>query len=321
MSQLGRIKPKYLTISVSNKTTSTIDAVINQMYEINVIGKLDNYVVCIERMELNLNAIPFYKAYPNDDGKFEFISFNLRSDIANVPDGTALETINLTDNYYSLYDVLTSLSKKTRVLTMDQALQFNTLPNPVTEVVWDWGLDPVGRIILNVKKSDDTSFRYWYPNFTTCPRMAEILGLSQDLFTSLGANTNVDQVQSKYPQIDCGDFLNHILLTSSLPVLMDSIDVIQSNVLTDICPLTSYSPNTAIEDQEVCNLLPSTWSLHTRQKLIYVPQQRRYLDLIAPFGLRYINIEARYIDNNKTSRVVPLPPGGTFQVKLGFYMK
>jgi hypothetical protein len=313
MSYLGRIRPKYISLGVSNLSEESTYASIHQDWGIPPIQKLDDHVVCIERLEINLNGIPFYHSNPNNTGN-EVIEIvrktNLNTDVDKKAGTTAI-SISLSKNYYSLGELLDGLN------LLFTAVPIN-LTAPTQSLKLIFGLTHSGKIKITNKSAApiDTFTNFWvkFPkNFNL------IMGFLEDDFLN-----GLLEIESTFPRIDCGDEFNHLLLVSTLPVISDSIDVVQSNCLTDISLVTGYSSSmiyktgTASTSKE---LEGSGWSLDTRQKLVYVPNERRYLDLIAPFALRYITIDAFYQNNEGLTEKVILPLGATFQIKLGFYMK
>lgn len=325
MSNLGRLKPKYISLGITNDTDDLIDASIHQDYGVAAIQKLDNYVVCIERMEINLNGIPFYRHNPTDEGN-EVIRFMQRNNADPLLD-LEIGTFTLTEDYYNLFDLFEKLNTYLYIISVP-GLIFNANYSFNLQ----FGLDEVGRINISVLYMNPGGFftappandwQYFYIIFPTYMNM--IMGFKRSNFdlanTSGAVGVWGNFATSSYPQLDCGDNLNHIILTSSLPVISDSIDVVQANVLTDVCPVSNYVPNANYPENNNYQLAGSGWSLNTRQKLIYIPTERRYLDLIAPFAMRYIQVDAFYMTNIMTSLKVQLPPGGTFQIKLGFYQK
>lgn len=320
MSNLGRIKPKYISLGLSNDQDDLIDASIHIDWPLPTINKLDNYVVCIERMEISLNAIPFYKHDPQSQGDEQIIFFNR----ADAPIGT----YTLSENYYTLWDLQNKLSSVEYQMTLPIADPITGVITP-TVILFNiyYGMDEIGRTVLDITSQTAAhvnapkNFQNFYIRFPTYLNM--ILGFQKSNFDQLNTGNGPDwggYATSFYPQLDCGDNLNHIYLTSTLPVISDSIQVVQSNVLTDTCPPSSYSPDTGYITGQY-RLEGKGWTLNTRQKFIYIPQQRRYLDLIAPFSLRYLQLDCWYMSNDQTSSKVQLPPGGTFQIKLGFYQK
>lgn len=318
MSNLGRIKPKYISVGISNDSTTLIDASIHIDWSNPTINKLDNYVVAIERMEVNLNCVPFYKANPDELGN-EKILFKDRNGGANHELDRTIGSYTLATNYYSLFDLYEQLN------AVIYTIIFPFGGSTTYSFNMQFGLDEIGRSTIDIttQKTIGNTFQNFYVVFPKYLNM--ILGFDVTNFDQANTNGGPGKwggyTKSSYPQIDCGDNLNHIFLTSSLPVISDSIQVVQSNVLTDTCPPSDYTPSVSYPDKDRYLLSGSGWSLNTRQKFIYIPSERRFLDLIAPFNLRYLQVDCWYMSNDQTSRKVQLGPGGTFQIKLGFYQK
>jgi hypothetical protein len=69
---LARLKPYYISLAVTNDDANdAIEAVIEQTFSRPVIEKSDDYVMAIERMEINLQHVPFYDAGENRHGRFQ----------------------------------------------------------------------------------------------------------------------------------------------------------------------------------------------------------------------------------------------------------
>src|SRR3954466_4354869 len=65
-SYFETIKPQYITLGVSNYIKTNIDAEITQNFSAPVIYKPNDYVLAIERMEINSNGIPFFNPINKD---------------------------------------------------------------------------------------------------------------------------------------------------------------------------------------------------------------------------------------------------------------
>lgn len=360
MSQLGRIKPKYISASVTNLTTGYINATIDERYNIAPIQKLDNYVCAIERLELHTNGIPFYYPKLDIDNRENLLTRNpnqIEIWSKGLPGGDVLiRVIDLDENNiaYNLYDLFIYLE------SLNILISYPNDPSLRTKLIYlrlKCGLDPTGKISLAiyaysdldnqnlVPSHTDTSipantfegWQYLYIQFPTY--LNAIMGFNKDRFDENilhgTSNSFKNLAFSIGPRIDCGDSFDHILLTSTLPVISDTVETTETNVLTDIAKSSNYAvsvyynntvggiisnPNriTPVSDDLVVN---GGWTIDTRQKLIYVPNERRFLDLIAPFSMNYLRVDAYYVDISGNSRIVQLPPGGSFKIKIGFFMK
>lgn len=296
----SRLKPKYASVYVVHndytKLNETIDATIQQSYTKPLIQDSSDYVCAVERMEINGNAIPFYDAV-NPANNFQPESITL-IDKANSANTTS--TI-IGSSAYSLSDLLNLLN----------AYRYYLPSDGTTVVNLNFTLDEDGFIHMIIKNAS-----YSFTNFyVVIPKyLNKILGLS-----TVFQLTGLKDCRSQYPRLDCGDQLNHIVLATNLNTISDSIGVAQANVLTDFAPETRYSNNLQYNDDGTLNR--SSFSTNLRQKIVYSPTERRYLDLISPFNISFLRIEAFYVDDEGTSARVQLPYGCSFQVKLGFYKK
>lgn len=344
---LGRIKPKYASLNFTNESNDSSDtqkAIIEENFGFEIIDKANSYVCAVERMELSLNAIPFYKGLKVEHnggvgGQETFYCWNAATDdnsfgfddespigVGNIPANYDITLVNMFTvdemaadqlNFFSLKEVLKHLNNiDFPIIDTNGAIVVGETYNCVFEI------DELGYIkctagltsdgnqpVFKAAANDDMFQRIKFPKYLNM-----ILGLGSKVVDN-GAD---DTLISDFPRFDLGDELAHILLTTSLPVISDCIGQELNQVLTDFSPTSVYSSSYAFNAGA---LVASSVTLNTRQKLIYVPAEKRYLDLTSPFNIRHINIQAFYMTNFNKLYPVELPLGGTFQVKLGFYMK
>lgn len=338
---LGKIKPKYISLSMvndNNDSSSLIDAIIEENYGYEIIDKANAYVCAVERMEISLNGIPFYKgiknqhnateAHPEGTGGLESITFYNRNHLAvrytiNFFTVGEIEAGGTQVNFYSLKSILDRLStlqfdiidangnntgvEYTCRFRIDEKGYISYTSNPV-EVVNNHGLELV---VFNghgqTYSGNNLDQQIEFPKYLNM-----ILGLGEL------QGVNESTIISDFARFDLGDELAHVLLATSLPVISDSVGQQLAQVLTDFAPTSSYGGSYTLNGND---LVASGVTLNSRQKLIYVPAEKRYLDLTSPFNIRYIRIQAFYITNYSDNLVVQLPIGGMFQVKLGFYSK
>lgn len=368
MSQLARIRPKYVSVGVTNSTDQNVDASIFQRWDVPPIKVLSDYVVAIERMEIHTNCIPFYDPL-NDNNNGDFIEIRYQNMVNKADEDANVISFHLSPSEicYNIWDLFGYIEANefSMIYYVDgdttNAVATNRIV--ISQGQLKFGLDGAGRVTVTIwGKTDDITGNLIYANqfcFQKCyvkfPQdMNMILGFNKDCFitgkmgvqgdllTSTNNATreyyNKNKAYSIGPRIDCGDQFNHILLTSTLPVISDTIESTESDVLTDISKNSTYAisinqPNRynngsyfntdAITDPNGVNVGPngSSWVMDIRGKLIYQPYQKRLLDLISSESMRYLTITAFYVDNDGNAKKVKLPPGGTFQVKLGFFMK
>jgi hypothetical protein len=332
---LGRIKPRYIslnTVNDTNDSSATIDAVIKENYGYEVIDKANSYVCAVERMEISLNGIPFYKRVKSEhndgQGGMERIICHNRN-VPNVDNYVNLYTQDQFNNgeirdFFNLKEILDQLSEIDFPLCSDiDGLDLNgptyrcefTIDEQgyirYSAVPVDLGFAGIEQVVFSGAGYIEGSGPTLEQQIIFPPYLNMILGL--------GERPLVQQtIISDFPRFDMGDELAHILLVTSLPVISDSIGQELQQVLTDFAPTSVYSGGYTINGN---NLQATSLTLNSRQKLIYVPAEKRYLDLTSPFNIREIRIDAYYVTNYGKSLRVPLPLGGMFQVKIGFYTK
>lgn len=288
--------PVYVSLSVTHQDETnvdgTIDASIYQSYNYPILNNAQKYAVAIERMELSLNAVPFYNATNRlNQGLNENII--ITSKILN----NALP-FPVTQNAYDLSELLTNLSQ----------IAFLDPDDGVTPMPLTFGYESSGYIKITFNNHLQSFNAY---NITIPKYLNAILGIS--LTNQLVGNICV----STFPRVDLGDCLQHIVLTSSLPTIADVQGQGKENVLTDMAAIFPFSNNFILN----ANNLPLFNSVSTgaRQKIVYVPTERRFLQLIGAGTLNFIRLSAMYADSFLELNTVPLPYGGVFQIKLGFY--
>lgn len=300
-----KFQPKYVSLNITHDDSSKIDtpieAIIQQNYDSPVLKDTSKFYCAIERLEISSNCIPFYNAVKKEnDYQNEEITIRSRTD-------TSLTTATLVSkSCYSLTELLGYLNSL-------------TYENPNNNVDFNLFYSITGEGFISLKvitpasgiatDFDFSKFQIEFPYYLNA-----VLGISVDV--------QLDGQQfctSKFPRIDCGDDFNHIVLSSNLQTISDVIGQAQTNVLTDLAPSTSFSASFSYANDT--RLYYNGISTAGRQKIIYLPNERRYLELISPFALNYIRIEANYVDNYGNTNRILLPFGGSFFIKLGFYKK
>lgn len=297
-------KPKYVSLRVSNNENTlnpdfvydvtnipagTIPASAAITYEYPFINKADDFVCAIERLELSLNGIPFYNSNYAE-------SITVR-DGAN-PAG-ASTTTNVIDSQFCLSDLLEYLSGLTYTdpVALDNfAIFFTITAGGFIQMTLSGG-----KTFTNVKIE--------FPSI-----------LNEALLMSTNNQINGQNVAfSSFPVFDCGDELNHIILRTDLPTFSDTIGNANLRVLTDIGVNSTYSTSLNYGANDILSFSSFTGNL--RQKLIYVPTQRRFIDLVGPFQIQTLTIDAFYVDPRGDTHLVYLPYGCLFEIKIGFYKK
>lgn len=296
----SRLKPQYVSLHKANNQDSSdnnvydpansadnfIEASLTETYKSPVFTDSSQYVVAVERMELSLNGVPFYYA----DGEVIYV----------IERANPLNTTNvaLNSHAYSLSQLLTILNATTFV-------------DPITAGNFTIIFSLTKEGFISMTLQGGKSFVNIYLEFPR--RLNMILGISTN------AQTTGSIASSPIPRLDMGDNLQHIVLSSNLQTVSDVIGNAALQVLTDFAPPTSYSNSLGYTAGGA--LQQSGFSTNLRQKVIYNPNERRYLDLISPFGIQQITIDAYYTDIDGNNRKILLGLGGNFDIKLGFYLK
>lgn len=315
MTSFARYKSVFINLSYRNNSTSNeqyrgeivntlINPVLNidpadnsknasvkEVYNIPPIEKASDWLVAVERMELSLNGVPFYNAG-------ETIACYSRANMLNNP------VIRImTQNAYSFGHLLDILNK-TEWIHPDHPNDNNYLFSAT------FTLDKDGFVIVNLTQFTFNDLYFLFPR-----RLNMILGISYSQQAVTGS-----RAASKFPRCDLGDELDHIILRSSLPCYSDRVGNANLDVLTDFAPPTVYSNSLSYSSADG-SLLSSGLSLNMRQKLIYIPNEKRFLNLQGDFPLNYINVDVMYVNPDGEINHVVLPLGGIFELKLGFYYK
>ncbi len=319
MSNLGRIHPKYVTLSLVNDGTNgseTVDAVIDQYYNSDIIDKCSNYVCAVERLEISLNAIPFYdNEQPSLEGveeKIEIYSLALADDNTVVTGSLQMQW-----KAYSLQNLFDTIYNVNIPLGMDLASQ-SLLGYTIRLKL---SIDSTGYIFIEIETVGQPDgggglnfhdIRIKFPAY-----LNYIFGFSERQQDFANFN-NQNYMQSYFPRFDLGDDLNHIVIVTNLPTISDQVGTAIQLCLTDFAPQTVYDTSLSYNNGRLIN---NGVTLNTRQRAIYNPNERRYLDMISNIALRSLLVKAYYVNAFGENKIIKLPIGGTFNIKLGFYNK
>lgn len=298
---LARLKPFYVSLGVKHnmnhvgdyydeQTTadSTILASISETYNSPIVEKASDYLVAIERMELSINAIPFY-----DSTKSEIIR------VVSRPDNQLIYEYTFEDNAYSLSHLFTLLNTIKWKDPNDLNYEFSAT----------FSIDKDGFIIFTLIQNNFDLLYFEFPR-----RLSQILGISSDRQLS-----GTHSASSPYPRVDLGDDLDHLLISSNLPTFSDAIGNVKKNILTDFSVPTDYS--NGMQYNVNGELIESSFSTSMRQKIIYTPNERRYLELIGDFPINQIDVQVFYLNQDEEIKPVHLAYGGNFEMKIGFFLK
>jgi hypothetical protein len=259
-----------------------------------ILEKASDFIMFVERMECSTNGIPFYDA-SNIPDPANRETITIRSKLAVLP----VTTQDVDLNAYSLshlFEILNSYDYKD--------------PNDDSEFNMTFSIGKDGFIIVSLlDEKTFTGFQIEFP-----PRLNQILGISTE--QQLNGYT---ACSSSFPRVDMGDDLDHLIIQTTLPTVSDQVGNVRLNVLTDFSSPTSYSNSLAYGPDG--NLVRAGFQTNIRQKVIYTPNQRRYIDLIGQFPIYDIRCDLFYVNNEDKLKRVPLPYGGSFEIKLGFYLR
>lgn len=132
-----------------------------------------------------------------------------------------------------------------------------------------------------------------------------ILGLIDDEDNDI-SNT-VDWV-SEFPRWGMGDELDHITIKSNLNLVSDTIGQEKTNIVTDLSVPANLSASS-----------DGGYAYSARDKLIYTPSERRYLNFNSTAPVQVIRLYCEYTSPDGAKRMVKLPHGGVFNIKLAFF--
>lgn len=324
MTSFARYKPLYVSMSIVNdgykdppdktydeKTTpdNRIEARAVSQFNSPIIEKASDFLVAIERMEVSLNGVPFYD---NDELPREYITVKNRT----TNDEVVME--ELPSSAYSLthlFDILNAFEL--------------TEPTSLLGFRLTYSINKDGFIIITINPNPILNQQFTFNDIEIIfpPRLNMILGISteQQIFVQNPSESNPTYVeaQSKYPRCDMGDDLDHIIIQSNLPTHTDAIGNAKVPLLTDVSAPSNYSNSLSYSSTGA--LKTAGFSSNIRQKLIYTPSERRYLELTGDFPIQDISVSAWYqsinYDRLGGPKQVLLPIGGIFEVKLGFYLR
>jgi len=284
----------YWTGQVYNDSASEIDAVISEQFTSPLVEKCTDYVLAIERFEVNLNGVPYYdKSAQNDTIIFTYV-------IGGV---NTVVVILLTDNtiereIYSLLQLLDEINALigANLLLATAGMSIN--------------MDDYGYIYFSWTNVNVTAM-----DIAVNDHLNEYIGFES---TTGIIQANGGYLYSTYPRFDTGDLCEHVRIVSNLMLVSDTSGQAKTNIVTDVGAISSYSTSHAGLPG---NGGQTTFSLSQRQKLCYQPAQRRWLNFAAPVALTYISIWAEYVRPDGESVTISLPRGAMFAIKLGFYYR
>ena len=294
----GKTQVIYWTGSYQNVDKTVTNAVITQQFDAPLVEKCTDYVLAVERFEVNLNGIPFYDITLNETITFNFFAGGV---VYNV-----VLQLNTLPNIYSFLELVDSLNT---------AVAANLILG--TYITMTFNCDAFGYLyfswVLVAAAGPHAGAAITQMTILPDEEINCCLGME------IGDEDNATgTLYSRYPRFDIGDQCEHVRIASNLMLVSDTAGQSKTNIVTDVAAISSY--------QTSCQGLPNdggitTFTFSQRQKLCYQPTERRWLNFAAPIGLTYLQIWAEYVDDDGDSAYIPLPRGATFAIKLGFYYR
>ena len=282
---MSRANVKYWTKTISNQTLVSAEARIEQYFNKSIIDKSSEWVCAVERFSLNLNGIPAYENVNTDQlTLFDNNTAGANSIVVDLPDSAT----TLPDFIFKINASLATNGTNVR-FRMDREgyLRFD-------------GGDMSTHDLSVIFTREEL-----HVLFDIHPDQREVL------------NT----IKSRTPRLDTFDQVKYIQLTTNLPLVSDSLGQIRTNVLTDFVPLNPMSVSVLQHHIQQDQLANTSFSYPPRQRLIYTPKVRRFLNLNSDVPLVHITVDANFIDQAGEAQPVILPPGCEFSIKLGFHLK
>ena len=273
----------YWSGHLQNINDDTQVAEITQRFSDIIIQNPSGWMVAVERFELNLNGVPFY-----DGGVANQLGLTPKAGGLGMPLITLLPV-------YSLPELIESLNAQ----------------------IANSGFAPAAGLTFTLDKHG-----YVRINWANFPQYT--MQLSQQLAVCLGLPQNIDSgvavsLRSSTPRFDAGDNLNHVVLRTNLPVVSDRIGQVFTKTLADFSAIKSFGSNVSLDGNN--DESGRGFGFSPRQQMVYVPAEKRFVDMSSNAPIDQIEINAYYTDHQNRSRPILLPKGCGFSIKLGFYSK
>jgi len=317
----------YWQGAIYNDTVEDKQCEIDIDLGIPLIEEASNYVCAVERLELSGNNIAYY------DSDLEV--YELKGDAnAKKPSIMLLnQTMNraaplfecpLVGKFYSLVDLIKEANKS------------------LADTIYQFSIEVSGCISVNYMADDEDDI--YFPDRALAfkgTHLASIFGLPENptdkyidaadwYKTFKNPKSSFYQFVTKSSRIDCGFVPSLILLRSNLPFESDQTDNSKVNIVTDFSITAtsdisgSYVNNTVqVNGENVPVTKNNGYSLGVSGggTIVYIPNERRWLNFSAPIPIYNIRLWIDVVYNNSKAIPYKLPPGGVFRVKLGFYQR
>lgn len=347
-ANLSRLSTRYISLSQSNTddVNGFTPAEINVDFPRPIIDKADDWIMAIERMDLNANAVPLYDADQNERGNRTGGGDYLI--LVRKATGAVLARTRLIQNCYNIPEfeeyIHDAVSVKLGGPDDPATDTLVTLDGVVTQAILDnstfnFYLGEDDRWVLQINGLQGVGGAqdnwgcyaiYFMPSsalvngaWVDVPGNANncksnlIVGIRPSDILLIANNSQY--VYSHLPRSSLGDSMSYLALTSNLPVAHDSQGQAQINILTDFAVpdvwQRTYTP------QNNAQMTANGIALESRDRIIYNPNQYRFIDLQAPVPIYNILIQAQYVSNSGVHKIVQLPFGATFAVKLVFFKR
>lgn len=258
----SRLNVLYWTKTLLNDNASELQAVMEQTFQSPIIQRANDYIMSVERFEVNLNGVPFYSSSNNES-------------IIVAADEKDYQEIALTKDVYSLPDLIDYLNG---LLDEQDPTSYSKLYN------LGFTLEANGFVTM--------SFTNFATLTITLPTILNhILGIESE---------DIDDaeifVTSRYPRWDIGDMIDHIRLVSNLDLVSDTVGQARTNIVTDVAVPSSISQsivgisseNYSINQRQKLNYTPFERRYLNFSSPVPIQTIRVYAEYVLSDGSSYI---------------------------------
>ncbi len=292
------------TAANADLDTRTIPAEITETYRRPLLARASDYVCAVERLEVNMNAIPH-----TSDASITAVrtADGLEYPLAPIAPFFVTVAYNITELVENVATTMNELQTFLNGLALEPAGP----PGTVITVV----LTAKGRVSINlVSVNNVTPWRFKFSD-----HLASKLGLTEHNYPIA---PNVLWV-SAFPVYDLGDEMHRLQLLSTLPATSDRQTETFTNILTDFVPGSPITEQVArgVGGALAFDTNTQAMAFSPRQKGIYIPTERRFINLRSGASVDSIRLWLQYVTPWGDSFTVPLVNGGIFSVKIGFWNK
>lgn len=308
-----------------------INAVIEQRFNNPMIDKGDDWLLAVERFEVSMNGVPYYR----NDVEEGYIAGPLLNK-SNVGKLFVFNDISLAESLpiplirpaYSLVELIEVIN-----ISLEEAIKNGQLSNAFMGIATfiEFSVSPRGYVQMTL--DDPTWFEKFYLSIP--PFMFAILGIRKGSGARLPSAKSTPQNKlpdvsifvSDNPRWDVGGFPDHIRIYANLGTVSDYVSNAQSDIITDLSVSASraYGTSTSIiaapNSGEAENRITGN-NFAPTQKIVYAPDRLRWINISDPSPILNMRFEARFVlPNGRTERIIQLPPGCSFGIKIAFYSR